>query len=34
MFIRSLGHRLGRPYTEYEVHLEKQQKIPLQVQHG
>ena len=33
MFIRSLGHRLGRPYTEYEVHLEKQQRIPSQVQH-
>ncbi len=32
MFVRSLGHRLGRPYTEYEVYLEKQQRIPLQVQ--
>ncbi len=28
MFIKSLGHKQGRPYTEYEVHLEKQQRIP------
>ncbi len=28
MFIKSLGHRLGCPYTEYEVYLEKQQRIP------
>ncbi len=33
MFIRSLGLRRGRPYTEYEVHLGKQQRIPSQVQH-
>ncbi len=33
MFIGSLGLRLGCPYTEYEVHLGKQQRIPSQVQH-
>ena len=33
VFIRSLGPRLGHPYTEYEVHLGKQQRIPSQVQH-
>ncbi len=33
MFIRSLGLRLGRPYTKYEVHLGKQQRIQSQVQH-
>ncbi len=33
MFIRSLGLRLGRPYTEYEVYLGKQQRIQSQVQH-
>ncbi len=33
MFIRSLGLRLDRPYTEHEVHLGKQQRISSQVQH-
>ncbi len=33
MLIRSLGLRLGHPYTEYEVYLGKQQRIPSQVQH-
>ncbi len=33
MFIGSLGLRLDRPYTEYEIHIGKQQKIPSQVQH-
>ncbi len=32
MFIGSLGHRPGLPYTEYEIHLGKQQRIPSQVQ--
>ncbi len=34
MFIRSLRLRLGRPYTKYEVHLGKQQRIQSQVQHN
>ncbi len=33
MFIESLGLRLGHPYTEFEVYLGKQQRIPSQVQH-
>ncbi len=31
---RSLGLRLGCPYTEYEIHLGEQQRIPSQVQHN
>ncbi len=33
MLTRSLGLRLDHPYTECEVHLGKQQRIPSQVQH-
>ncbi len=33
MFIRSLGLRLGHPYTGYEIHLRKQQRFKSQVQH-